>query len=88
MNNTKMSFIYDERPMEFILPSQEIIKEKIGKYFIKKKNENNKEVCSSTFNTYYTSDEEMKLFGSFENKKEEIRFGRITFKIEYRFNDQ
>ena len=87
-NNINMTFYYHDKPMGFKLPNQERIKEKIGNYFIKKKNENDKDVISTTFNNYYTSDEEMKLFGSFENRKEEIRFERYKFKIEYKFRDQ
>ena len=87
-NNINMTFSYHDKPMGFKLPNQERIKEKIGNYFIKKKNENDKEVISTTFNSYYTSDEEMQLFGSFENSKEEIRFERFKFKIEYKFRDQ
>ena len=87
-NITKMKFKYHEKEMVFKLPSQEKIKEKIEKYFIKRKNENNKDVCSPTFNSYYTSDEENRLFGDFENKKEEIQFEIFKFKIEYKFDDQ
>ena len=87
-NYINMTFSYHDKPMGFKLPNQERIKEKIGNYFIMKKNENDKEVISTTFNSYYTSDEEMQLFGSFENSKEEIRFERFKFKIEYKFRDQ
>ena len=74
--------------MTFNLPHLEIIKKKIEKYFLKKKNENDVEICSNSFNYYYTSDEELRLFGNFENKKKVIKFEQFTFNIKYNFDDQ
>lgn len=87
-NNSNIKFIYHEKPMNFNLPNKEEIIKKIEGYFIKKKDENDKEICSPTFNCYYTSEEEKELFGDFENKKESIQFEQFRFKIEYQFSDQ
>ena len=87
-NNSLLKFLYHEKEMEFKLPSQNEIRKKLECYFIQKKDENNKEMLSPTFNYYYTSEEEKELFGDFENRKSQIIFEQLKFNIEYKFNDQ
>ena len=87
-NNSLLKFLYHEKEMEFKLPSQNEIRKKLECYFIQKKDENNKEILSPTFNYYYTSEEEKELFGDFENRKSQIIFEQLKFNIEYKFNDQ
>ena len=87
-NNSPLKFLYHEKEMEFKLPSQEEIKKKLEPYFIQKKDENNKEICSPSFNYYYTSEKEKELFGDFDNRKSQIIFEQLKFNIEYKFNDQ
>ena len=87
-NNTPLKFVYHEKEMEFKLPSQGEIRKKLENYFIIKKDENNKDMLSPTFNYYYTGPEEKELFGDFENRKSKIIFEQLKFNIEYKFNDQ
>ena len=87
-NNSALKFLYHEKEMEFKLPSQDGIRKKLEPYFIKKLDENNKEISSPTFNFYCTSEEEKDLFGDFENRKSQIVFEKLKFNIEYKFNDQ
>ena len=63
-----------------------MLENKIGPYYFKKKDEEKKDVWS-VFNYYYISDEELKLFGDYDNLKKEITFGNIMFSAEYQFND-
>ena len=73
-------------PIKKSFPKKDLLENKIAPYYLKKKDEEKKDVCS-VFNNYYTSDEELKLFGDYDNLKKEITFGNIMFNAEYQFND-
>ena len=64
-----------------------ILKQNLGLYFIKEKSELKQEDDFYTvFNYYYSSEDEIKMFGEYgkENKvNKEIKFGDYIFKIEY-----
>ena len=85
-NYVGMKFNYHNAPKMFNLPSKDILMRKIGAYFLKKMDEDNKEVCSTVIDYYYTSREEKEIFGDFEKQKI-IKFGPFTFGIEYEFDD-
>ena len=80
-----------EKKTKFSLPNSDELKKQLEPYFLKTKmkDEINKEQeLSCVFDYYNTSDEEKKLFGEFDEKKEEIQFLGYSFKIEYNFNDE
>jgi hypothetical protein len=82
----------DDKRANIRIADQKKLIEKIGPYFLKKKDENGEDIYSNVFNYYYTSEEEKKSFGDFEdsknNKKEIELFKLFKLSIEYRFEDQ
>ena len=88
-NTEEINFKYRERPIKFIFSDKEhIIKKKLDKYFLKEMNEEKKEKYS-VFNYYYTSKEEIELFGEPGSERDEakrktvINFDKYRFKVEY-----
>ena len=88
-NTEEINFKYRERPIKFIFSDKEhIIKKKLDKYFLKEMNEEKKEKYSA-FNYYYTSKEEIELFGEPGSERDEakrktvINFDKYRFKVEY-----
>ena len=86
--NEEIEFITNDpnKPLKYIFPKKEELENKIGPYFFKKKDEENKDVFS-VFNYYYRSDEELKIFGDYDNMKKEFAIGKYMFNAEYQFND-
>ena len=80
----------------FELPYLNEMKDIIGSYFLRTKDENNKEIYSSVFDYYYTSDEEKEKFKN--NEEIEIQFKyptdtgvkkiKMKFKIKHSYKDQ
>jgi len=61
-----------------------ILKQNLGLYFIKEKSELKQEDDFYTvFNYYYSSEDEIKMFGEYGKEKDEIKFGKYNFNIEY-----
>ena len=61
-----------------------ILKQNLGLYFIKEKSELKQEDDFYTvFNYYYSSEDEIKMFGEYGKEKDEIIFGKYKFNIEY-----
>ena len=61
-----------------------ILKQNLGLYFIKEKSELKQEDDFYTvFNYYYSSEDEIKMFGEYGKEKDEIKFGKYKFNIEY-----
>ena len=85
-NYVGMKFNYHNQDKVLNLPSKDKLMIKIEPYFLKKLDEDNKEICSTVIDYYYTSREENILFGDFENNKT-INFRQFTFNIEYQFDD-
>jgi hypothetical protein len=63
-------------------------KEKLKNYFLKEKNEDDKEILS-VYNYYYTSDEEKDCFGEIGEEKDgkNCKFGEFNFKIKFNYKD-
>ena len=64
------------------------LKQNLGLYFIQEKSELKQDDDFYTvFNYYYSSDDEIKMFGEYGKEKEKennkIKFGNYEFKIEY-----
>ena len=82
----------DDKRANIRIADQKKLIEKIGPYFLKKKDENGEDIYSNVFNYYYTSEEEKNLFGDFENsknnKKEIESYKQLFISIEYKFEDQ
>ena len=87
--NFKINFRSRDKSKNFFFPDKDlIIKKKLDKYFLKEMNEEKKEKYS-VFNYYYTSKEEIELFGEpgserdEEKRKTVINFDKYRFKVEY-----
>jgi hypothetical protein len=66
-----------------------ILKKNLGLYYIHEKSELKQEDTFFTvFNYYYSSEDEIKMFGEYGKEKNEIQFGKYKFKIEYLDNTE
>ena len=60
------------------------LKKNLGLYFIQEKSEiKGMDDVYTIFNYYYSSENEIKMFGEFGKEKNEIKFGKYKFKVEY-----
>jgi len=78
-----------DKNFKYVFPDKDsIIKKKLDKYFLKEKNEEGKEKYS-VFNYYYTSKEEIEIFGEPGSESDEVKrktvinFDKYRFKVEY-----
>ena len=78
-----------DKNFKYTFPDKDyIIKKKLDKYFLKEKNEEDKEKYS-VFNYYYTSKEEIEIFGEPGSESDEVKrktvinFDKYRFKVEY-----
>ncbi len=78
-----------DKNFKYVFPDKDsIIKKKLDKYFLKEKNEEDKEKYS-VFNYYYTSKEEIEIFGEPGSESDEVKrktvinFDKYRFKVEY-----
>ena len=60
------------------------LKQNLGLYFIQEQSElKTKDDIYTVFNYYYSSEDEIKMFGQYGKEKNEIEFGKYKFKVEY-----
>jgi hypothetical protein len=86
-NSESISFSFKEQSGSFSFPDKDLkIRKQLYKYFIKEENEEKKDKYS-IFNYYYTSPEEIQLFGKPGTEKDEknkiIEFDDLKFRVEY-----
>ena len=78
------SYKYHDKGEPINLPN----KEKLKNYFLKEKNEDDKEILS-VYNYYYISEDEKNKFGEIGKQGEEknCEFGKNKFKIKFNYKD-
>ena len=60
------------------------LKQNLGLYFIQEQSElKTKDDIYTVFNYYYSSEDEIKMFGEYGKEKNEIKFGKYKFNVEY-----
>jgi len=60
------------------------LKQNLGLYFIQEQSElKTKDDIYTVFNYYYSSEDEIKIFGECGNEKNKIEFGKYKFNVEY-----
>ena len=66
-----------------------ILKQNLGLYYIQEKSElKQNDDFYTLFNYYYSSEDEKEIFGEYGKEKNEIKFGKYKFKIEYLDNSE